>query len=210
MSCTNGRTWTSLGVCLLMAIQAGMETTAAEEGVFVAVGYGGRRMVSKDGKTWEITAEWAVNGADDSNNLMSIAHGNGRFVAVGGGGWTRETQAGHILVSTDGKTWKETLKLANRVNPVIFGNGLFVTSGPPDKTLYSSADGETWQAGAKVPFEGWALWFRQGAYGNGTFVMMGECMPKKEKYWVVASPDGKTISHFSTDLPHLRSLAFGG
>ena len=69
---------------------------------FVAVGYGGRRMVSPDGRTWKITAEWAEKGGDDSNNLMSLVHAQGKFVATGGGGFSRDKQAGHILLSTDG------------------------------------------------------------------------------------------------------------
>ena len=35
----------------------------SEEGVYVGVGYGGRRLVSRDGLTWEISAEWAVEQA---------------------------------------------------------------------------------------------------------------------------------------------------
>src|SRR5271165_2966513 len=71
-------------------------------GIFVAVGYGGRRMSSRDGITWQNVLQWADKGADDSNNLISIAFGKGKFVAVGGGGWSRDSQAGHVLVSTDG------------------------------------------------------------------------------------------------------------
>ena len=33
--------------------------------LFVAVGYGGRRIISTDGLKWEITAEWAQPGGDD-------------------------------------------------------------------------------------------------------------------------------------------------
>ena len=60
---------------------------ASAADTWVAVGYGGRRMISHDGIKWEITAEWAENGGDDSNNLMGLAFGLGKFVSVGGGGW---------------------------------------------------------------------------------------------------------------------------
>ena len=73
-----------------------------DDGIFVAVGYGGRRMASRDGQTWEHIQQWADKGADDLNNLMGLAFGKGKFVCVGGGGFSRETQGGHILVSTDG------------------------------------------------------------------------------------------------------------
>src|SRR5436305_12472051 len=85
-------------------------STFAADGLYVAVGYGGRRMTSTDGKTWENVQQWADKGADDSNNLMSVAFGKGKFVCVGGGGWTRDTQAGHILLSTDGKEWRAVAK----------------------------------------------------------------------------------------------------
>jgi hypothetical protein len=178
---------------------------------WVAVGYGGRRMISTNGSTWEITAQWAENGGDDSNNLMGAAYGLGRFVVVGGGGFSKDKQGGHILVSVDGRDWKEVHSDSFRINPVIFGAGRFVAGGP-ERTLLWSDDGETWQKGAQIAadgFPGYAMWFRQGAYGNGAFVMMGEGGPKKEFYWCIASPDGTTAS-FRRDLPHLRALAFGG
>lgn len=181
---------------------------AAEE--WVAVGYGGRRMISTDGLRWEITAEWAENGGDDAHNLMSVAVGHGKYVAVGGGGFARDQQAGHILVSSDGRAWREVLTARNRVNPVVFSGTRFVAGGP-DRTLLWSDDGEQWQAGAQVSaegFPGWAMWFRQGAYGNGQFVFLGECGSQKEFYWCLRTSDG-TAAEFRKDLPQLRALAFG-
>lgn len=201
--------------CLLLLLGLGLlccdltlPRAAAEE--WVAVGYGGRRMISTDGLTWTVTAEWAENGGDDSNNLMSVAYGKGKYVAVGGGGFARDKQAGHILVSTDGRTWREVLKVANRVNPVVFDGSRFVAGGP-DRTLLYSDDGETWQTGAQVAadgFPGWAMWFRHGAFGNGVYVFLGEGGRQKEFYWCVTSQDG-TTADFRRDLPHLRGLAFG-
>ncbi len=178
--------------------------------LWLAVGYGGRRMISTDGRNWEVTAEWAVNGGDDSNNLMGAAYGHGKFVVVGGGGFSKATQGGHILTSTDGREWKEVHKEPFRINPVVIGGERFVAGGP-DRTLLWSDDGEHWEKGAQVAaegFPGWAMWFRNGAYGNGTYVFMGEGGAKKEFYWCITSPDGKTAS-FRRDLPQLRALAFG-
>lgn len=182
----------------------------SEDGIFVAVGYGGRRMSSRDGVKWENVQQWAEKGGDDSNNLMSLTFGNGRFVAVGGGGFAKDGQAGHILVSTDGMQWREVRKEAFRVNPVVFGGGRFVAGGPERQLLWSG-DGETWEHGAQVAaegFPGWAMWFRHGAYGNGTFVFMGEGGAKKDFYWCIASADGSKAD-FRRDLPQLRALAFG-
>ena len=183
---------------------------ASAADTWVAVGYGGRRMISNDGIKWEITAEWAENGGDDSNNLMGLAYGAGKFVAVGGGGFSKDKQGGHILVSTDGRAWREVQTMPFRVNPVIFGGNRFVAGGP-DRTLWFSPDGEKWVKGAQVAadgFPGWAMWFRNGAFGNGTFVFMGEGGAKKEFYWCIASKDGATAD-FRRDLPPLRGLAFG-
>jgi hypothetical protein len=189
---------------LLAALQAHAEET------WVGVGYGGRRIISHDGLRWEITAEWAPNGKDDSNNLMSVTYGDGRFVAVGGGGWSKDSQSGHILVSTDGRNWSEPKQLPFRVNPVVHAGRRFVAGGP-ERTLWHSDDGLAWTKGAQADapgLPGWALWFRHGAYGNGTYVFMGEAGAKKELYWAMASADGTQVA-FRTDLPQLRALAFG-
>jgi len=181
---------------------------APDQGVYVGVGYGGRRLVSRDGIAWEISAEWGVNGGDDSNNLMSLATGKGVFVAVGGGGWTRETQAGHILLSRDGRTWTEVRKAPNRINPVVFGNGRFVAGGS-DRVLLWSQDGETWTAGGRIDFKDWAFWFRRGVFGNGTFVLMGNHGKDQKSYWCATTRDGTAIDHFETGMPVVAGLAFG-
>lgn len=192
---------------LLLALTA-LQTFAAE--TWIGVGYGGRRMVSQDGHTWEITAEWAPNGKDDSNNLMSAAFGAGKFVVVGGGGWSRDTQAGHILTSVDGRRWDEVKTLPFRVNPVVHDGRRFLAGGP-DRTLWFSEDGLNWTQGAQAKTTGipsWALWFRQSASGNGVTVFMGEAGAKKEFYWCMTTVDGTQVD-FRSDLPQLRALAFG-
>lgn len=54
-------------------------------GIFVAVGYGGRRKSSEDSVHWQHDTEWAADGGDDDNCLFSIVFAQGKFVAVGGG-----------------------------------------------------------------------------------------------------------------------------
>lgn len=188
---------------------------AADGEQWVAVGYGGRRMVSDDGINWTITKEWAVDGKDDSNNLMGAVRAEGKYVVVGGGGWSRETQAGHILVSEDGRSWREVHKAPNRVNPIVHGedadgNGRFLAGGP-NRTLLYSDDGETWREGAAVEADGfpsWAMWFRHGVYGNGAYLFMGEGGAKKDFYWCATTKDGTDV-RFRKDLPKLRDVAFG-
>ena len=101
----------------------------ADDKVWVAVGYGGRRMISYDGQLWKITAEWAQPGKDDSNNLMGLVYAQDKFVAVGGGGGGK-TGGGHVLVSPDGTSWQEVWKAPGRINPIVYGNGRFVVGGP--------------------------------------------------------------------------------
>lgn len=195
-------------LALLLALPM-LQAFGAE--TWVGVGYGGRRIVSQDGLNWEITAEWAPNGKDDSNNLMAAAFGAGKFVVVGGGGWSKDTQAGHILTSGDGRKWEEVKTLPFRVNPVVH-NGRRFLAGGPDRTLWFSDDGLSWTQGAQAMTTGipsWALWFRHGACGNGVTVFMGEAGAKKEFYWCMASADGTHVD-FRSDLPPLRALAFGG
>lgn len=187
---------------------------AAEER-WLAVGYGGRRMVSTDGLKWEITAEWAQPGGDDGNNLMSAVFAQGKFVVAGGGGGG-PTGAGHVLVSPDGREWKETYSSKSRVNPVVFGGGRFVagTSSYPSGKLIWSADAETWQEGAKIAKPG-LTHFRHGAYGNGVFILVGNGSRKNDAgeqegfHWAIVSPDGEKITSERTDLPAHGQLHFG-
>src|SRR4051812_7673382 len=194
-------------LCTLTGLSA-----LAGDGLYVAVGYGGRRMTSRDGKTWENVQQWVDEGKDDSNNLMSIAFGKGKFVCVGGGGWTKETQAGHILVSTDGKEWRETAKYPFRVNPILFLGDRFVAGGP-SKQLLTSTDAETWTESEKVtlPAEipGYAFWFRSGAAGNGIFAFMGNAGKDQKIWWCLTTRDGKKIENLSLTAPGTKGLAFG-
>lgn len=203
------------GSVLLFAALLSMPRLGAQpasSGVYVAVGYGGRRMTSRDGRNWENVQQWAEKGADDSNNLMGLAYGKGKWVCVGGGGFSRETQAGHILVSTDGKEWRETAKYPFRVNPVLFLGDRFVAGGPARQLLWST-DAEHWSESPKVelPAEipGWAFWFRGGAAGNGTYVFYGNANRDQKTWWCVTTREGGKIESFATDLPPVKELAFG-
>lgn len=185
-------------------------TTAQAAELWLAVGYGGRRMISTDGKTWEITAEWAQPGGDDGNNLMSAVWAKNQFVVVGGGGGG-PTGAGHILVSKDGREWTETHKDKARINPVVFGGERFVvgTSSYPSGRLMWSADAVKWNDGAKIATKGYTH-FRGGAYGNGIFVLTGNGGGNGGVSWAIVSPDGEKITSERNDLPGQGRIVFGG
>jgi hypothetical protein len=169
-------------------------------------------MTSTDGKVWENVQQWAEKGGDDSNNLMGLTYGKGKWVCVGGGGFSKETQAGHILVSTDGKEWRQVAKYPFRVNPVLFLGDRFVAGGP-SKQLLSSLDGETWEEGEKAVLPtgvpGYAFWWRKGAAGNGTFVFMGNADKDQKMWWCLTTKDGKKIESISFAAPGSRGVAFG-
>ncbi len=177
---------------------------AEKKALYVAVGYGGRRVSSRDGQTWEDDTEWAANGGDDNNCLFSVAFGKGQFVAVGGG-----ASAGHILVTRDGKEWKQVHKAKNRVCPVLFDGKRFLAG--QGRSLLVSDDGATWKEGATLDYKR-GIYLRRGAAGNGVFVVCGDCDVKPNaprNGWVAASADGTTIDHFDTEMPNTRALAFG-
>lgn len=167
-------------------------------------------MISTDGKTWEITAEWAQPGKDDGNNLMSAVWAKGQFVVTGGGGGGA-TAAGHILVSKDGREWAETHKDKARINPIVFGADRFVvgTSSYPSGRLMWSTDAMKWNDGAKIAAKGYTH-FRGGAFGNGVFVLTGNGGGIGGVSWAVVTPDGEKITHERNDLPGQGRIVFGG
>jgi hypothetical protein len=199
--------------CLLalpFALQLSSSLGAAPSGgVFVAVGYGGRRLRSTDGVNWEIVADWKINGGDDRDNLISVAYGNGTFVAVGGGVTDKSGPGGRILTSPDGKDWKDQPGWNFRVHPVLFGNGRFAAGGPDYRLLWSE-NGADWTAGGKIE-EPAATHFRMGAFGNGVFVLAGNGRrAEQEIHWVVVSKDGTAVDAERSDLPPINWMAFGG
>ena len=201
---------------VLVCIVAFVPFAAAADCLFVAVGGGGRILTSRDGMMWDKVNEWDNKWADDSNLLHSAAAGLGKIVVAGGGGWTRETQAGHILVSNDGKEWRDVAKYPQRVIPVLFHGERFVAGG--SNGLLWSTDGEKWNVGvtpdelkakraaaSATPMKG--VNFRKGAAGNGIFLITGDADGKVS--WSVTTRDGKSIESFTVGSPPVGGVAFG-
>jgi hypothetical protein len=199
----------------LACVAALLPGAALAGDLWLAVGYGGRRMVSSDGRQWEITAEWAQPGADDKHNLMSAVHAQGKFVVAGGGG-AGASGGGHVLVSKDGREWRHTLQDKSRIHPVVFGSDRFVvgTSSYPSGKLMWSSDAEEWTEGGEIEKKG-LTHFRGGAYGNGLFVLVGNGSAKDAEgknvpfHWAIATPDGERIVSERTDLPGHGKIVFG-
>jgi photosystem II stability/assembly factor-like uncharacterized protein len=120
-----------------------------------------------------------------SNFLITVAYGNGTFVAVGG--------EGTILNSVDGITWEpRTSGTSMTLNMVTYGNGLFVAVGPHG-TILISPDGRTWTP--RTPYSGTTHDLYAVAYGNGIFVALGYSspeLPSTNRRAIITSPDGYT------------------
>ena len=174
-------------------------------GIFVAVGYGGRRKSSEDGIHWQNDTEWAEEGGDDDNCLFSVVFAQGKFVAVGGG-----ASKGHVVVTRDGKSWKEVHTTTTRIVPIVYGNKRFIVG--TEGGFQFSSDGENWKKGSPLTYDR-GLYFRRAAYGNGVFVFAGDCdiaggMPRGG--WFATTKDGeKVLSFVTSNLPNNRAIAFG-
>ena len=109
---------------------------ATSPGVFVAVGYGGRRVRSIDrGLTWTDDQQLSASGGNDFELLYTVAWGGGKFLALG---W-------RVMISDDGKTWNDlgTAPLQDWVSSAVYtGNGFVGIGGYGLRVI--SPDGNTW------------------------------------------------------------------
>ena len=137
--------------------------------------------VLEDGKWYDVKVQFTgtdyflscpqANGANGttwttivqvgSDYWLSIAYGNGKFVAVGNSGYTS--------TSTDGVTWTTPKQVGSTYwNGVTYGNGKFVAVGQSGRTS-TSTDGLTWTTPKAVGSNGWY----GVTYANGKFVAVG-------------------------------------
>lgn len=133
-------------------------------GVFVAVGYGGRRVRSTDdGLTWTDDVSLVPQGGDDDNLLRTIVYGDGKFVALGY----------RAVVSVDGKTWlAPTAPFGQWIGAAAWEtNKGFVAVGGYGLHA-TSRDGRTWSDHA---FDTVASHCKHGiAFGGGRFVSVND------------------------------------
>src|SRR4029077_20060763 len=104
---------------------------------------------------------WA-NPLPQGNRLSGVAHGNGVFVAVGGGGV--------LLVSPDGETWSLGLSGTKRdLFDVVWSGSGFIAVGASG-TVLSSSDGLSWVARAS----GETATLRRAVWAGRQFVVVGD------------------------------------
>src|SRR5262245_51668929 len=168
---------------------------------FVAVGYGLRRLVSDDGMTWSHdTAEADEATWKDKNFLLrGVTFGKGLIVAVGGSTTSR------ILVTPDGKEWKDHSVQHNFLGDVAFGNDRFVAVGY--QRALTSKNGTEWGEPVALRDASW----RRIEFGNDRFVATG--LPSStdpDSGCVVTSADGaKWTSKVVPEKTIPHDLAFG-
>jgi hypothetical protein len=140
--------------------------------LIVAVGQGGRRLVSRDGVVWTGETQDAVGAADPTKNLTAVTYAGGTLVAVGGG-CKGATCVGRC-VTFNGDKWTEAVLPAGQswLGGVAFGNNVWVAAGAPGP-IVTSPDGKKWTQKGTAPTQ-----IRAVAYGavGGTnmFVAVGD------------------------------------
>lgn len=127
LSSPEGLTWTVRRHKPLTSDNSLNAVTFAEN-TFVAVGGGGDQILtSSNGTKWSVTRT-------GPQELSGVAHGNGRFVAVG---------QGPIFYSSDGREWLRATNLDATFKAVAFGNNTFVAVGE-DGAVATSPGGRRW------------------------------------------------------------------
>jgi len=128
-------------------------------GKLVAVGLGGKVLVSTDGGT-----TWATHSVGMAVPLTAVAYGNGKFVAAGFG-----SQA---FVSEDGEHWEhypldsQNQSRVFRVLAMAYGNGEFQAVGYGVRA--TSSDGIHWSTIADNSYDYYDI-----AFGGGYFAYVG-------------------------------------
>jgi hypothetical protein len=130
----------------------GLQGVVYGNGKFVAIGLSGAILSSSDGINWLQSND----SSDCCSDLEAICYGNGQFVVQQGGG--------AIIISTNGtNNWVEYSGPPYGFWNVIFGNGLYVSSGAYGE-ISTSTNGIDW-SNSDVSYP-----FRCIGFGNGQFI----------------------------------------
>ncbi len=136
-----------------------------------------------------IKIEGKIMAVVGTNDWRSIAYGNGKYVAVGLGGYS--------TTSTDGVNWTTPKQIMSKdIYSIQYGNGVFVTCGGI-KIAYS-VNGDDWTLITPPNITFGNIYFQDVAYKNGTFVVSfgNKCYSSNDgKTW----NDGVSCGLFSMD-----------
>ena len=158
-SLDNGATWALVSFGLT---SSGMDAPAYGNGKFVAAANGGGLLVSGDGINWSLGTPYG------GISRPVIAFDNGVFAIV--------PFIGDVFVSHDGAiTWQYRFTIPTywMMSDLAAGDGVFVGVGRIDSlsggVLCASYGGDSWVTRTLGNNDLWGI-----AYGNGTFVVVGE------------------------------------
>jgi hypothetical protein len=128
---SDGVNWTGTDVGLFWTR---MSSIVFGNDMFVAVGSGGEVMRCADGLTWELMST-PVNV-----ELTCVSYGAGRFVAG--------SVQGHLLASSDGRSWTPVADSMGRLQAIAYGPRGFVAvvgwGSPGSGQIWTSPDGFNW------------------------------------------------------------------
>lgn len=165
---TDGDNWTQISSVANPNVN--WRSAAYGNGIYVAVTGGGVYMpiaYSKNGGVvWG--TQYSTNIDSGMKNLSSVAFGNGVFVIGDGAG----SETGSFLVGTDGVKWEIYGPPKIPVKTICFGDGLFVAVSESLESVYTSADGISWESHHVSKFHGLTI--------NGIFYA-------NNKYFVLAN-----------------------
>jgi hypothetical protein len=166
--------------------------------VLVVVGYGQRRLSTRDGTTWNLL-EKTPNGGDDNDLFRGVTFANGRFVAVGG------SSVSLTMVSTDGATWT----MGGTGNAWLGGaaniGARFVAAGGNGLRVYSDDGALTWSAGA-----GYQSVHYRSVVGNGaTVVAVGHTTDGTNQGIIASTTDGASWTERRHTGAAFGSVAYG-
>jgi hypothetical protein len=174
-------------------------------GVFVAVGWDGTRVTSRDGGT-----TWRDSG-QDSSSTYEIAYGNGVFVALGATWRPVNSPLVSTRISTDGVHWveAETSDLNGfAVDDLAYGNGRFVAVSGWGQSAVSS-DGVQWTVATNAGPSG----FDRVIFGHGVFVALtydSDPSTNGPMARIALSSDGLSWTNVSLGIPsYLSDITWG-
>jgi hypothetical protein len=165
-------------------------------GVFVAVGYGGRRTRSiDDGRTWTDDQQLVPNGGDDNMLLRTITWGNGQFVALGY----------RSMTSPNGQTWVDhgVTSLNQWMGAVAYAKATYVAVGGYGLRA-TSTDGVAWTNHMLDTIASHEM--HRLVYGD---VQGGRFVSVNDDGVLSNSSDGKTWQFATGTIPAINEVAFG-
>ena len=185
---------------------------------WVAVGNNGRIAYSPDGATWTAVTQ-ANSGFTGTPNIITIAYGNGRWVA--GGTASTVLDGGRAMrFSDDGITWTAvTNNFGVTINSIAHngqaGAGSRWVAVGNGGTMVTSTDGMTWTTVTSTVFPVGASAINTVAYSNGRWIAGGIAGPPGSTIGVIARSDNGTVwatantTAFTAGAGQVRSIAYG-